>query len=189
MDTAGFLVHERRTIVREAEGALTRLHERHYESLAVSEVEKRLEVLFDELVDAVSKRDLSSIVAYACTLARERFDAGYDLSEVQAAFNALEAATWTRIDRRSRSRRSRRGARPRQHCLRRGEGRARKGVRVACHTDARALARPDGALRRHGRDLVPPSATASSGMRSGGPTQQQRRRPSGDIPALWGTSA
>lgn len=92
-----FLVHERRTIVREAEGALTRLHERHYESLAVSEVEKRLEVLFDELVDAVSKRDLSSVVAYACTLARERFDAGFDLSEVQAAFNTLEAATWTRM--------------------------------------------------------------------------------------------
>jgi hypothetical protein len=97
MDTAGFLVHERRTIVREAESALTRLHERHYESLSVSEVEKRLEVLFDELVDAVSKRDLSSVVAYACTLAQERFDAGFDLSEVQAAFNTLETATWTRM--------------------------------------------------------------------------------------------
>jgi hypothetical protein len=97
MDTAGFLVRERQTIVREAEDALVRLHGRHYESLAVSDVQKRLEMLFDELVDAVSKRDLSSIVAYACTLARERFDAGYDLSEVQAAFNALEAATWTHM--------------------------------------------------------------------------------------------
>jgi hypothetical protein len=97
MDTAGFLVRERGTIVREAEGALTRLHERHYESVAASEVEKRLEMLFDQLVDAVSKRDLSSIVAYARTVARERFDTGYDLSEVQAAFNVLEAATWTRM--------------------------------------------------------------------------------------------
>lgn len=97
MDTAGFLVRERGTIVREAEGALIRLHERHYESVAASEVEQRLEMLFDQLVDAVSKRDLTSVVAYACTVARERFDAGYDLSEVQAAFNALEAATWTRI--------------------------------------------------------------------------------------------
>ncbi len=26
-----------------------------------------------------------------------RFEAGYDLSEVQAAFNALEGATWSRI--------------------------------------------------------------------------------------------
>jgi hypothetical protein len=97
MDTAGFLVRERRSIVREAEGALLRLHGRHYESLTVSVVQERLEMLFDELVDAVSKRDLSSVVAYARTLARERFDAGYDLSEVQAAFNVLEAATWARM--------------------------------------------------------------------------------------------
>ncbi len=97
MDTAGFLVRERGTIVREAEGALIRLRERHYVSIPASEVEQRLEMLFDQLVDAVSKRDLSAVVVYACTVARERFDAGYDLSEVQAAFNALEAATWTRM--------------------------------------------------------------------------------------------
>ena len=97
MDTAGFLVRERGAIVSEAEAALARLHERHYEAVAASEVKERLDVLFDQLVDAVSKRDLGSVIAYACTVARERFNAGYDLSEVQAAFNALEAATWTRI--------------------------------------------------------------------------------------------
>jgi hypothetical protein len=73
------------------------LRERHYESVAASEVEERLEMLFDQLVDAVSTRDLGSILEYARTVARERFDAGYDLSEVQGAFNALEAATWTRM--------------------------------------------------------------------------------------------
>lgn len=97
MDTTGFLVRERDTILREAANALARLHEPHYQSVAASEVEKRLQMLFDQLVDAISKRDLSSVVAYACTVARERFAAGYDLSEVQAAFNALEAATWTRM--------------------------------------------------------------------------------------------
>jgi hypothetical protein len=39
MDTAGFLVRERQTIVREAEDALVRLQGRHYESLAVSDVQ------------------------------------------------------------------------------------------------------------------------------------------------------
>lgn len=97
MDTAGFLVRERGTIVPEAEDALTRLHEPHYEAVAASEVKERLDLLFDQLVDAVMKRNLSSVIVYARTVARERFDAGYDLSEVQAAFNALEAATWTRI--------------------------------------------------------------------------------------------
>ena len=35
------------------------------------------------------------IVGYAEQVADERFAAGYDLSEVQVAFNALEEATWS----------------------------------------------------------------------------------------------
>jgi hypothetical protein len=97
MDTAGFLIREREAIVREAEDALARLHERHYESAGAAEVKQRLDMLFDQLVDAVSARDLSSVVAYARSVAQERFEAGYDLSEVQAAFNTLESATWSRI--------------------------------------------------------------------------------------------
>ena len=97
MDTAGFLVGERETIVAEAERALARLQERHYKSAGAAVSRQRLEILFGELVDAVSARDLTSVVAYAGTVAQERFEAGYDLSEVQAAFNTLEAATWSRI--------------------------------------------------------------------------------------------
>lgn len=94
MDIAGFLEAEREAIVREAEDALARLHERHYESLGADTLRQRLELLFDQLVSAVSSRDLSPVVAYAAGIAEERYDAGFDLSEVQAAFNALEAATW-----------------------------------------------------------------------------------------------
>lgn len=97
MDTAGFLTRERETIVREAEDALARLHERHYEAAGPAESKQRLDLLFDELIDAVSARDVSSVVAYARTVAQERFEAGFDFSEVQAAFNTLESATWRRI--------------------------------------------------------------------------------------------
>lgn len=97
METAEFLVREREVIVREAEDALARLHERHYESAGATEVERRLDTLFDHLVAAVTKRDLAPMVGYAHEVAEERFAAGYDLSAVQAAFNALEAATWSRI--------------------------------------------------------------------------------------------
>jgi hypothetical protein len=97
MDIAGFLEAERETIVREAEDALARLHERHYESLDAGTLTLRLELLYDQLVGAVSSRDLSSVVAYAGEIAEERYDAGFDLSEVQAAFNALEASTWRRV--------------------------------------------------------------------------------------------
>lgn len=97
LDTAEFLVREREAIVAEAAAALARLRERHYEAVAASELTERLDALFDKLVDAVSRRDLGGVIAYAGAVSQERYDAGYDLSEVQAAFNALEAATWARI--------------------------------------------------------------------------------------------
>jgi len=97
MDTAEFLIRERETIVGEADGALALLHERHYESSGAATSRQRLELLFDQLVGAVGARDLTSVVAYANTIAEERFAAGFDLSEVQAAINVLEAATWKQI--------------------------------------------------------------------------------------------
>ncbi len=97
MNTAEFLVREREVIVRDAEQALTLLRERHYESAGAGEVRRRLDTLFDHLVAAVETRDLTSVIAYARDIAEGRFADGYDLSEVQAAFNVLEAATWSRI--------------------------------------------------------------------------------------------
>ena len=40
---------------------------------------------------------LGPMIAYAQSLAEERFEAGYDLVEVQTAFNALEEASWRRV--------------------------------------------------------------------------------------------
>jgi hypothetical protein len=37
------------------------------------------------------------MIALATETARQRFDAGYELAEVQTAFNALEQAIWTRM--------------------------------------------------------------------------------------------
>jgi hypothetical protein len=66
----------------------------HYEAAGRDETRRRLAALYDELCAAVSSRDLGGIIGYARDLAAERFQSGYDLSEVQSAFNALEEATW-----------------------------------------------------------------------------------------------
>ncbi len=97
VETAQFLTHEREAIVDAAEAALARMHHRHYESAGASEVRQRLEALYNHLLDALRSRDLGPIVAHAEQVAQERFNAGYDLSEVQAAFNTLEEATWSRV--------------------------------------------------------------------------------------------
>ncbi len=59
MDPAGFLIRERGVVVREAELHLARLHERHLLGIrAPLDVRQRLDMLYDQLVDAVSARDL-----------------------------------------------------------------------------------------------------------------------------------
>jgi hypothetical protein len=92
-----FLVRERDAITTAAETALMHRHEQHYATASKEAVRQRLEALYDQLLAAVSSRDLTSVVAYADSVAEERFQTGYDLSEVQAGFNALEEATWKRI--------------------------------------------------------------------------------------------
>ena len=92
-----FLAQERTTIIGDAESALARSRAQHYEAAGEVEVRRRLELLFECLLEGIQKRDLGPMIAYAENLAEERFEGGYDLVEVQTAFNALEEATWRRV--------------------------------------------------------------------------------------------
>ncbi len=94
--TSEFLREHRSEILADAETALVRLRVPHYDSADSEEVTRRLEALFDRVLDSVDRHDLGSVIAYAETVAEERFNGGYDLSEVQTAFNALEESVWTR---------------------------------------------------------------------------------------------
>jgi hypothetical protein len=88
-----FLTTERTAIV---DDALDHVTSRHYDAEDALEVRLRLETLFECVLDSLVMGDLRPIDTYARQIAEERFAAGYDLSEVQSAFNALESATWTR---------------------------------------------------------------------------------------------
>jgi hypothetical protein len=90
------LQRERAGIVASALDAVGHLRFR-YESTSTDEIERRLELLYDYILDAVTRRNPGPIVAYANRLARQRFEGGYGLSEVQAAFNTLEEAVWERV--------------------------------------------------------------------------------------------
>lgn len=80
-----------------AEAAATAGRAPHYAAAGEAETMARLDVLFDTLVAAVERRDLTEVLHYARRLAAARFGAGYDLGEVQVAINALEEAVWRRI--------------------------------------------------------------------------------------------
>jgi hypothetical protein len=89
-----FLAGERARVVAAATRAVST---RHYASAGPVETRRRLDALYGHVAAAVERRDLGELLEWTRTLARERFAAGYDLSEVQAAFNALEEALWRRI--------------------------------------------------------------------------------------------
>lgn len=96
-DIAAFLKRERAPILEAAEAGLARVHAPHYEAAGAEEVRQRLSALFDQLVGALETRNLGPIDEYARAIAEERFAAGYELAEVQTAFNALEEAAWARV--------------------------------------------------------------------------------------------
>jgi hypothetical protein len=84
-------------ILEEAAGAMARSHLKHYEQAGTEHTHQRLKALFVLTARAVKERNLGPMIAHAYNVARERFEAGFDLWEVQTAFNVLEESLWTRI--------------------------------------------------------------------------------------------
>ncbi len=84
-------------ILDEATEAMVRARAKHYEEAGREHVHQRLKALYVLTMRGVKERNLGPMVAHVETIARERFSAGYDLWEVQTAFNLLEEAIWKRI--------------------------------------------------------------------------------------------
>ena len=66
----------------------------HYEAAGQEESRRRLEDLLSLALDSLEGRTLEPICDFAEGIARQRFEAGFDISEVQTAFNVLEEAIW-----------------------------------------------------------------------------------------------
>jgi len=97
MDLSQFLHDRMSANVASAEETVRRSHLRNYEKEGAEHVHQRLKALYVLTVRAIKERNLGPMVAHADTIARERFNAGYDLWEVQTAFNVLEEVIWSNI--------------------------------------------------------------------------------------------
>lgn len=92
------LLRERRDdIVGDAFDAMERSALRSYRQSGADATRQRLGDLYDLTVRAIADRQLGAMIAHAEKVAAERYAAGYDLWEVQTAFNVLEEAIWLRI--------------------------------------------------------------------------------------------
>lgn len=91
------LEKSRDEIISLALTALSRAHLQHYETSTDQQNRDRFTMLYDLTVQSISTMNLVPIIEYAHTVARERFQAGFDLQEVQTAFNVLEELIWKKI--------------------------------------------------------------------------------------------
>lgn len=97
MDLPQLLKESRATIVADALQGLSRATLPHYTASQPEQNRERLTKLFDLTEECVATRTLVPIVAYARDVARERYDDGFGLQEVHAAFNVLEEVIWRTI--------------------------------------------------------------------------------------------
>lgn len=96
MDLLQLLERSRAEVVGEAVEGLTHARLKHYPSNG-DENRERLTQLFDLTVECVRSRNLNPMIEYAEALGKERHRMGFDLHEVQTAFNVLEEVIWKHI--------------------------------------------------------------------------------------------
>jgi urease accessory protein UreF len=96
MELLELLETARSELVGAAAEALAHARLTHYE-LDADQTRERLATLYDLTVECVRQRNLDPMTKHAHELARDRHRMGYDLHEVQTAFNVLEEVIWKRI--------------------------------------------------------------------------------------------
>lgn len=92
-----FLRQRFQDILEDASAGLARANLSGYTHDGIETARERLNVLLGIVIDGVERRDLGRMLRHAEIVARERFEHGYDISEVQTAFNVLEEALWKHV--------------------------------------------------------------------------------------------
>jgi len=97
MELDALLLEVEPEVLDAAYASLHGSHVTHYELAGEAFTRQALTDLFTLVVTTIRTRDLAAISAYAEDMAVARYSDGYDISEVQMAFNALEDAMWRRV--------------------------------------------------------------------------------------------
>jgi hypothetical protein len=97
VDIVRLLTGQRSEVIDEAFTTLERSHEVHYEQSGEEFTRQALSELFDLVVMALRDRQLGPVSTYCEDVAERRFAAGFGITEVQTAFNAVEVVMWRRL--------------------------------------------------------------------------------------------
>jgi hypothetical protein len=94
MDLVMLLAEKQATVVQETSEIVERSRLTHYAAAGTDEAHQRLDRLYSLMLQSLESRNLVPIIDHMTQVAAERFEAGYDLREVQTAINVLEEAVW-----------------------------------------------------------------------------------------------
>jgi hypothetical protein len=97
MDLIRLMDEQGEAIVRDALEAMGRAHQRHYDRLGEEATRARLQALFGVVRESVRSRRLDPVLSHAEMIANERHRGGFELGEVQTAFNVLEESLWHHV--------------------------------------------------------------------------------------------
>ncbi|HEY3249689.1 MAG TPA: hypothetical protein VGK25_01095 [Ignavibacteria bacterium] len=76
---------------------LVRAHLKHYNQLTPEQIRYRLLNLFQSLVRCLEGDSCENMLKFMKIVSDERYESGYELSEVQTAINILEECMWRKI--------------------------------------------------------------------------------------------
>jgi len=91
------LIANKDEIITDANTALSRSELTHYKSSGSEQNKQRLQLLYGLALQCIQNKTLLPMLDYVKKIAHERFQLGFDLYEVQTAFNVLEEIIWKKI--------------------------------------------------------------------------------------------
>jgi len=91
------LENHKSEIISSASASLTRASLKSYRKSGITENEKRIQKLYDIVLESIKKNTLLKIIQYAKEIATQRITTGYEIYELHTAFNVLEEVIWQNI--------------------------------------------------------------------------------------------
>ena len=97
MELINILTSDAEVIIKEATDKLNDARLKNYQKVDRPVLHSCLTRLFELTVESIKNSNLLALNEYIDKISRERYFSGFELYEVQTAFNALEEAIWNDI--------------------------------------------------------------------------------------------
>jgi methylmalonyl-CoA decarboxylase len=97
VETSAVLATAEDRVVEEAAAALERRHQAHHHAVSPEERRRNVRDLFELVVQCVHEGRAEPIIALSQQIAANRFEAGFDIAEIQGTFNVLEEVLWRHV--------------------------------------------------------------------------------------------